>query len=181
MPQPIYTQPTPVTTQQQQQPLPQHPQQPPQQQGQQPPQHPQNSYHIDPQSQYAQGPPAVTQIQQPQQPPAPHAYMSPQHQQAPPPQGYQPDQIFMHRTDRRPSSTRRATCPHSSSSNNTHHHTISLVSCISRWPPCPWLADRQLGRPAITCRTMLSRTTFLSTSSSGKTAALKQRPSLGSL
>ncbi|XP_043645195.1 signal transducing adapter molecule 1 [Drosophila teissieri] len=90
LPQPIYTQPTPVTTQQQPQPLPQHPQQPPQQQPQQPPQHPQNSYHIDPQSQYAQVPPAVTQIQQTQQPPAPHAYMSPQHQQAPPPQGYQP-------------------------------------------------------------------------------------------
>ncbi|XP_017075954.1 signal transducing adapter molecule 1 [Drosophila eugracilis] len=86
--QPIYTQPSPVTTQQQQ-PLPQHPQQPPQH-SQQPPQHPQNSYHIDPQSQYAQVPPAVTQIQQPQQPPAPHAYMSPQHQQPPPPQGYQP-------------------------------------------------------------------------------------------
>ncbi|XP_037710450.1 signal transducing adapter molecule 1 [Drosophila subpulchrella] len=88
LPQPIYSQPTPVTTQQQQ-PLPQHPQQPPQH-PQQPPQHPQNSYHIDPQAQYAQVPPAVTQIQQPQQPPAPHAYMSPQHQQPPPPQGYQP-------------------------------------------------------------------------------------------
>ncbi|XP_017059305.1 signal transducing adapter molecule 1 [Drosophila ficusphila] len=89
VPQSIYnSQPTPVTTQQQQQqqplaqPTPQHPQQAPQ--------HPQNSYHIDPQSQYAQVPPAVTQLQQSQQPPAPHVYMSPQHQQPPPPQGYQP-------------------------------------------------------------------------------------------
>ncbi|KAH8328510.1 hypothetical protein KR067_010268 [Drosophila pandora] len=88
--QPIYNaQPTPVTSQQQQpqpqQQLPQHPQQAPQ--------HPQQpSYHMDPQTQFAQGPPAVPQTQLPQQQPmpAPHVYMSPQHQQPPPPQGYQP-------------------------------------------------------------------------------------------
>ncbi|KAH8412935.1 hypothetical protein KR009_006882 [Drosophila setifemur] len=91
IPQPIYNgQPTLVTSQQQQQ-LPHHPQLV--QHTQQTQQLTQPSYHMDPQTQFAQVPPAVPQpqLQQPQQQPAPHVYMSPQHQQAPPPQGYQPN------------------------------------------------------------------------------------------
>ncbi|KAH8374227.1 hypothetical protein KR200_004677 [Drosophila serrata] len=97
VPQPLYNaQPTAVPNTQQQLPQ-QHPQQPPQphpqQHPQQPPQqHPQQpSYHMDPQTQFPQAPPAMQQPQQQQQPAAPHVYMSPQHQQPPPPpQGYQP-------------------------------------------------------------------------------------------
>ncbi|EDW28289.1 GL19123 [Drosophila persimilis] len=73
-PQPLYNaQPAPVSTHQQQQaaPLQQH----------------QPGYNTiqDQQQQFAQAPPAVTQIQQQQSQPPPHAYMQPG-----PPQGYQP-------------------------------------------------------------------------------------------